>query len=127
VRDGRDVAASFRTLAWGPKNTRQAARRWRMRMAARRNFDAGRLQYKELRYEDLIQSPVNTLKGVFEFLGIDADSEEIVSSFNVYDHRLGAWRHTFSNRDRAAFAGEAGKLLIELGYEKDYGWSHGRE
>ncbi|MGH8546852.1 MAG: sulfotransferase, partial [Gammaproteobacteria bacterium] len=28
VRDGRDVATSFRTLTWGPKDVREAARRW---------------------------------------------------------------------------------------------------
>jgi hypothetical protein len=122
VRDGRDVAASFRTLAWGPKDIGQAARRWRNRMEAREDFDSSRLKYREVRYEDLIQSPANSLKDIFEFLGINADSEEIVSKFKVYDHRLGAWRNIFTKEDRTAFAREAGKLLIELGYEKDHGW-----
>lgn len=122
VRDGRDVAASFRTLAWGPKDAGQGARRWRNRMEASKDFDPSQLKYRELRYEDLIQSPANSLKDIFEFLGMTADCEEIVSKFNVYDHRLGAWRKVFDNEDRTAFAKEAGELLIELGYEKDHGW-----
>jgi hypothetical protein len=109
-------------LAWGPKNTGRAARRWRNRMEARKEFDSKRLQYKEVRYEDLIQSPTNSLKEIFEFLGMNADAGEIVSKFKIYDHRLGTWRKLFSKQDRKAFAKEAGELLIELGYERDGRW-----
>ena len=48
--------------------------------------------------------------------------DEILSRFKVYDQRVGAWRSAFSLEDRKIFAKEAGDLLIELGYEKDYAW-----
>ena len=123
LRDGRDVAASNLSLQWGPASVRDAGRRWKkLVLQGRRNLDLDRLKYRELRYEDLIESPGQVLRGIFSFLGLSADVDEILSRFKVYDQRVGAWRSAFSLEDRKIFAKEAGDLLIELGYEKDYAW-----
>ena len=34
----------------------------------------------------------------------------------------GDWRAAFTGGDRRVFKGEAGDLLVELGYEKDHAW-----
>ena len=122
VRDGRDVAASNLSLSWGPDNVRDAARRWRECLEARKRMNPTQLSYLELHYEDLIEFPEETLKNIFAFLGLSGDTHEMLSQFKIYDQRVGAWRGAFTAEDRRAFAKEAGDLLIELGYEKDYRW-----
>jgi hypothetical protein len=123
VRDGRDVAASFRTLSWGPKNIAAAARRWKSRLSGRNRVDTGRLQYMELHYEDLIRSPEETLDRVLQFVGLPPGAGDILKGFNVYDHRVGAWRDTLGADEKKIFDREAGDLLIELGYERDHSWA----
>jgi hypothetical protein len=123
VRDGRDVAASFRTLSWGPKNIAAAARRWKNRLSARKRVDPARLQYMELHYEDLIRSSAETLDRVLKFLGLQASSVDILKNFNLYDHRVGAWRDILGAEEKRIFDREAGDLLVELGYEQDHSWA----
>jgi Sulfotransferase family len=123
VRDGRDVTASNLSLAWGPKDVRSAARRWKRRLASRKRFDPEQLHYLEVRYEDLIRSPSEVLHNLFSFLDVDvAPIAMILSSFHLYDQKIGAWRSVFSRKDREIFAQECGELLIELGYEQDGSW-----
>lgn len=123
VRDGRDVAASFRTLSWGPKNIADAARRWKNRLSARKRVDSARLQYMELHYEDLIRLPEETLNRVLKFLELQTSSADILKQFNLYDHRVGAWRDILGAEEKRIFDREAGDLLIELGYEQDHSWA----
>jgi hypothetical protein len=123
LRDGRDVAASFRTLSWGPKNIAAAARRWRNRMSARNRVDVARLQYMEVRYEDLVRAPEENLARVVEFLGLQNNSTEILKHFDLYGHRIGAWRDALTPAEKRIFDREAGDLLIELEYERDHSWA----
>ncbi|MGH7823896.1 MAG: sulfotransferase family protein [Candidatus Binatia bacterium] len=122
VRDGRDVAASFRTLSWGPRDVRQAARRWRDRLSQRKRFDSRRLSYLEVHYEDLIKAPSEKLEMIMRFLELEGSTEDVVGRLPIYNYRVGAWRTAFSLNERKAFDQEAGELLIELGYEKDHSW-----
>jgi hypothetical protein len=123
VRDGRDVAASFRTLSWGPKNIAAAARRWKNRLSARKRADSAPLQYTEVHYEDLIRSPEETFGEVLKFLELQTSSADILKQFNLYDHRVGAWRDILQPEEKRIFDREAGDLLIELGYEQDHSWA----
>lgn len=123
VRDGRDVAASNLTLAWGPDTIKAAAARWKGRLVARKRFDPKRLAYMEVHYEDLIRSPAEALRRVCRFATLGSEPvDDIVSRFEIYDQSVGRWRAVLSPRDRTVFAKVAGDLLIELGYEKDYSW-----
>ena len=55
--------------------------------------------------------------------GIRPASSAIISRFK--GHRLQRWRDVFTVEDRAFFHGEAGELLIDLGYEESAGWVDG--
>src|SRR5207245_7905759 len=94
IRDGRDVSASFRALSWGPKDVRKAARRWKARMAARKRVNPDALGYLELRYEDLIRAPEAALEKVLDFLQLNGDPSEMLSSFKVYSQRVRSEEHT---------------------------------
>jgi hypothetical protein len=123
IRDGRDVAVSTLSQHWGPNNVRTAAQRWKkLLLAGRKGVDSSRLNYMELRYESLIDSPAATLTGVLDFLELDGDPKEMLSHFKLHDRSIGAWRTVFSRQDRKTFAEAAGDLLIELGYERDQSW-----
>jgi len=123
IRDGRDVSASFRSLSWGPKDVRKAARRWKARMAARKRVNPDALGYLELRYEDLIRAPEAALEKVLDFLQLNGDPSEMLSSFKVYSQRVGVWQTIFTTEEKHMFDDEAGDLLIELGYERDHDWA----
>ena len=116
------------------------------RMCARTVEDGPRLlgeNYAEVRYEDLLERPLEETGRLLRFLGAD-DSRQTVeccveaASFErltkgrergVEDSssffRKGVssdWKHVFSERDRQVFKEVAGDLLITLGYEKDDDW-----
>jgi len=74
VRDGRDVAASFLELRWADSMER-AALHWRHRVLRARAVGATlpSSRYLELRYEDLVERPEPTLRGLCAFLDLTYD------------------------------------------------------
>lgn len=99
--------------------------------------------YAEVRYEDLLERPVEETARLLEFLGADASRETVArcvesASFERWtkDRKRGQedstsflrkgvagdWRNVFTGRDRRVFKEIAGDLLIRLGYERDYDW-----
>jgi Sulfotransferase family len=123
IRDGRDVAVSNLSLAWGPNTVRDAARRWKsLLLDGRRTIKRQKLPCVDVRYEQLVDSPDQVLPRTFAGLGISAETDRILSLMPVFRGRCGVWREKFSREDRKVFAQEAGDLLIELGYETDYHW-----
>ena len=99
--------------------------------------------YAEVRYEDLLERPVEETGRLLRFLGAD-DGEETVercveaTSFERVSRGrkrgeedstsflrkgvAGDWKNVFTERDRRIFKEAAGDLLIELGYERDGDW-----
>jgi hypothetical protein len=123
IRDGRDVVVSNRSLGWGPKDIRGAARRWKsLIQKGRSDARSPRLGYMEVLYENLVASPRETMRRLGNFLALDGDSNGMADSIELSQHRGGAWRRTWSASQRREFAREAGDLLIELGYEKNDDW-----
>ncbi len=117
----------------------QLARRWSYRVG-KAHRDGTTLygeRYLEIRYEDLLQNPSDTLQRVFELLHArrgDALIERCIraSKFErVSDRRQGEedpgsffrkgvagdWRGVFTQRDREIYEGLARDRLIEMGYE----------
>ncbi|MEW6635664.1 MAG: sulfotransferase [Actinomycetota bacterium] len=117
----------------------QLARRWSHRVGkARRD---GRslygVRYLEIRYEDLLHNPHETLGRVLELLGarrgdeviercIKASSFERVSSRRQGEEDAGSffrkgvagdWRNVFTPRDREVYEEIAGEQLAAMGYE----------
>ncbi len=75
VRDGRDVALSYRSVAWGPSTVTDAALLWRRRVGrgrrAGRRLGPGR--YREVRYEDLVAEPERVARELCAFLDLAWD------------------------------------------------------
>ena len=124
---------SFQAYAEG------CARSWRMNIEKAREF--GRRypdRYFEFRYEDLQREPEATLEGILLFLGVDASPSMVEACLEAGSFQrlskgrnrgeedrcsffrkgvVGDWKNHFDEPSVRGFAGEAGLLLKELGYE----------
>jgi glycosyltransferase involved in cell wall biosynthesis len=120
---------------------RQIAVRWKRRTskASREGTDLFGENFLQLRYEDLLHSPEEVMRPVFELLGARAD-EEVVSQCvhnNSFERAAGRpkgaeqsesffrkgvagdWRTLFTQRDREVYEQVAGRTLVEMGYSLD--------
>ena len=137
VRDGRDVASSYATTAWGPQSVEESAVRWR-RSVRRGLHDGRRLgpgRYREVRYEALVAEPESELRTLCRFLELDWDdamlrypekAAEVITATRFPDaHQrllppptpgLRDWRRDMARQDVVRFEAIAGSVLDELGY-----------
>jgi len=143
IRDGRDIALSlkkmggFAPLPWDRSETNSLVAtalywEWMVRhgRAAGRRFPA---DYIEIRYEDLITNPRETLGKLGSFIDHDLDYDQIQraalgrlsetnSSFREEEskaeiHPLGRWKERLSAASVAAIEGTVGDCLEENGYQ----------
>lgn len=70
IRDGRDAIASLKRMPWWKQNSIFAMLNWqeaiRKGQIAKRKYSSG--QFIEIRYEDLIFDPINSINTVCQFL-----------------------------------------------------------
>jgi Sulfotransferase domain len=124
---------------------RGAARSWNTRVGKTAQDGPALLgpNYTEVRYEDLLERPIEEVGRLARFLGADTSEkavrqavgsasfeklskgrergQEDTSSF--YRKGIaGDWNNYFTERDREIYKEEAGELLIRLGYERDLDW-----
>lgn len=147
VRDGRDVALS--TLHWAREGNKGPGRFqlwsksplascalwWRWQVSAGRldGEGLGSERYHELKYEDLVNRPEQTLRDVTQFLELPFAAEMLsfhegkVRSGNGLSTKkawlpptpgLRDWRTQMSAGDIELFEAIAGDLLSTLGYER---------
>jgi Sulfotransferase family len=139
IRDGRDVALSYERQGWAhplpwDRNDRLGVAglywEWLIREGRRQAKQLG-ADYCEVRFEELIAKPQNTLNELGSFIDHDLDYQRIqragigsVSEPNTsFSGEPGAsfapierWKSKMSTEQIAAFEGLAGEALAELGY-----------
>jgi len=151
VRDGRDVACSLTKMNWTDfrgrilpyvENIENAIRYW-VQVVSRALQDAKHpsLQGKVMivHYEELVCHPEEVMREVLTFLdepwiddvlnytAVKRENEPVESSTGQVAHKpysssIGRWRREFDSTNVNIVKGIAGRLLIELGYEKDIDW-----
>jgi hypothetical protein len=151
IRDGRDVVCSLLTMNWiNPqtgqrvdytRDSRKAAEYWVSAVTMGRRAGANpaiRPRYLEIKYEDLVISPEDTLRRLLIHIGEPWDptvlayyekernlagesSAEQVSK-PLYTGSAGRWKKDLAVAERKAIKEVAGKLLVELGYASDLEW-----
>jgi len=127
------------------KTLRRAAEGWASRVAT--TIEAGPSlfgdNYKEVRYEDLLERPHQEMTELARFLGVETREDFIEQAVNSASFETlskgrergeedatsffrkgvaGDWRNVFTVRDRELYKEVAGDLLVRLGYEKDHDW-----
>jgi hypothetical protein len=98
--------------------------------------------YTEVRYENLLERPVEEARRLLNFLGADGSEETAkrcveMAGFERKSNRergqedsssrlrkgvVGDWKNVFTEEDQRIFKEIAGDLLIQLGYEEDNNW-----
>ena len=74
IRDGRDVALSFRETWFAPtRDLAGLARHWAAQIRSTRQQAAGLDCYTEVRYEDLLAEPADALRRICTAIGLDYD------------------------------------------------------
>jgi hypothetical protein len=133
IRDGRDVALSLfgRQHDFSVYNTYFAAEYWESYLEKGRAFGAQLPsdQYMELRYEDLLAQPEDSMQRICAFLG-ETYSPELFAVESVDDpgktplvheplkaDNAGKWRSKMTPAQIRAFESVAGKTLREFGYD----------
>jgi hypothetical protein len=148
VRDGRDVALSAlqwarpdkgpgRFALWPEDPVAVCALWWRWQVTSGRTGGRGLgSRYQEVRYEDLVARPRETVKSLCLFLQLPFAPEML--AYHLGRHReqpglsaknawlpptpgLRDWRSQMSERDAEVFEALAGDLLSSLGYERATG------
>ncbi|HEY5873066.1 MAG TPA: sulfotransferase [Gaiellaceae bacterium] len=141
IRDGRDAALSFVqmpegtfTRTWAhPRTAAGFACLWRKEVADARALGRrlGASRYREVRYENLVASPDETVREVCAFAAIPFEQPmldytgAVDVSAKPHQQRLltpptrgvRSWREDMSADDVVAFESVAGDLLSELGYD----------
>ena len=138
IRDGRDCALSLERQRWLPtcpwdRGAAVAAVYWEWMVRA--GQASGRLfpqDYLEVRFEDLIDAPAETLKRVGLFIDHDLSYDRVVknpvhsmyvpnTSFgrnaNDFFDPVGRWRSPLAAADARSCEGVVGPLLKALGYD----------
>jgi hypothetical protein len=140
IRDGRDVAVSYRAVDFGPKRVFSTAVHWRQRTLTGRASGnlAGAERYCEIRYEDLVERPEQECRRLCGFLG-EAFSPQMLT-FHEYNRRMGlvpkhrlawhsrtlepitqarvgVWKQQISQRELIIFEAVARGALERFGYE----------
>src|SRR5207244_11913374 len=85
IRDGRDVARSLVSHDWGPSSITEAAERWRAAITAAREA-APAERYREVRYEDVLERPDETIAALYDWLGLKYDDrilDEVLAEARV--------------------------------------------
>jgi hypothetical protein len=115
--------------------------RWNRRTskAAREGTELFGDSFLQLRYEDLLLGPEESMRAVFELLGAQADREVVGrcvenNSFERAAGRpkgveesksffrkgvAGDWRGLFTQQDREVYEQVAGRTLVDMGYSLD--------
>ncbi|HUY13310.1 MAG TPA: sulfotransferase [Terriglobia bacterium] len=140
IRDGRDVALSYVRQGWVHPFPWDRKRKllvaglfweWMVRKGRENGQEIG-ADYSEVRYEDLVASPRETLAKLGQFIDHDLDYDRILASgigsvreantsfagesptkgFNP----LSRWKDKFDAGQLRSFEALVGTLLVELGY-----------
>ncbi|MFN2400259.1 MAG: sulfotransferase [Gemmatimonadaceae bacterium] len=140
IRDGRDAALSYEKQGWvhplpGDRQHTLLVAGLYWEWMIRRGRALGQTiptDYTEVRFEDLIARPRETLSRIGEFIEHDLDYDKIQSvaigsvtkpntSFSAPDSEgfnpVGRWRNLFSPDKAQAFEALVGPFLRELGYD----------
>ncbi len=139
IRDGRDVALSYVKQGWAypffwdkHEHLSVAGLFWEWIVGKGREFGRGLGQdYYELHYEDLVQTPHETLRKLGEFVGqklhydriqkvgigsVSEPNSSFTSDPSGGFHPIRRWEAKMSSAQLASFEALTGNFLQELGY-----------
>jgi hypothetical protein len=137
IRDGRDVALSYRAAPFGPKHVYHLAHRWVQYLSTAEKVQAvlGDSAFLQVRYEDIVTEPERELRRICNFLGEEfspamlafyrEDTDYPTDPRNEANLRrppladnIGKWRTRMTGRDLRIYEAVAGSYLERYGYPR---------
>jgi hypothetical protein len=137
VRDGRDLALSYKKAFFGPKHMYPIARRWvhYLKVAREAERALGKDSYLQIRYEDLLSDSEKVVRQICSFLREDFAPEMLESHESgvpyptdlhnqsnlrkpIISTNAGKWRTRMTKRDLRIFESVAGPFLSQYGYTR---------
>jgi hypothetical protein len=123
VRDGRDQTLSILKRDWGPANLYTGLRFW-SRLVTNGRHDGQNLKgrYLEIRYEDLLLHPEDTIPIIVNYI-FGQKSSELSSKVVNWVHStrklttVFGWENTMSNREAYMCEAAAGETLRSFDYQ----------
>jgi len=141
IRDGRDVACSFRKILVGEKHPYHLAQKWKSNYLTAKRIErlAGPSKFVTIKYESLISDPLSELNRIGQLLQIDI-SNNVLNYFSSQESKKTAeagymWRNVqkpvmkenfrnykneFNDDEIKIFENVAGEELQENGYELEF-------
>jgi hypothetical protein len=126
IRDGRDVAQSVVEIAFATDSPRVAARQWREAVERIREDKPLFGRYREVRYEELLDDPVEGTSALLRWIGLPVDETATAEIARRAQERVSEWNTTgpvgpgkwqrLPVRAQQEIIEEAGPLLNDLGY-----------
>ena len=117
MRDPRDVAASLQHRDWGPKSLEQVAiwqrdcyLKW---FEVKKNLQPS--SYYELKFEEWVQSPAQTIENISKYLDINVKS--VMNNFDLSAAHAGRWRNQFTPGQADLMQSILGDVLKRFGYQ----------
>lgn len=140
IRDGRAIASSVLNLDWGGLHTIPQIAQWWVRQIgyglAAENY-LGKAISKQVKYENLLLKPEETLKEICTFIGINYQVKMLkgndykVPSYTESQHKLigtkpdskqiTIWKKRLSSRQIEIFESSTQDILSYLGYTPEFG------
>ena len=136
IRDGRDVSVSWLSIWTGPVNLTQSAVNWMAHVERKRSWGKQNPErYLEVRYEELISDPKETLDNICAFAGISRDEDavpfhdsELASVLSrggphekvsqpLEPGNRGKWRSRMTPIEQSRFTALAHATLLSCGYD----------
>lgn len=137
LRDGRDVSLSWTNTWFGPADEVEAAAMWKRHVTGYRAWGAKHPhRYHEVRYEQFLSDPAQTLAGIGRFLGLEIQGDperahlggksQDIARNRTHHGKVGSkldpkncakWKQLMSEGEAARFGAVAGDCLCSCGYE----------
>ena len=117
-RDPRDIVASLLRQWWGPSDVGSCIEYYRMRhhkwQQIRTEIHAQHLDSRliEVRFEELVEKPVQTLDRIFDRFGL----KPIRLSIDATRAHIGQWKTQFDDEQRRQLNEELHHELVECRY-----------
>lgn len=150
IRDGRDVVGSIiktgQKTGWFQTDIKGATQTWTEYVLKAREASRFDDRYMEVRYEDLTNDGVATLRTAFNFCEIDVTDDTVAEIYNSHSFeamkkkrqspeasvqtleahyrkgQIGTWRDDLSLLQLLEFDDAMHNLLLELGYVQSLNW-----
>jgi hypothetical protein len=120
VRDGRDVALSLLEKNWGPNNIYTCARYWKRLNKEQPLFERLKEQgqFISVIYEELLDSPEDHVRKIYDFLGEKIDDKKIIGfARTVKSANYQKWKVKLNKGQLQLFDNVSGDTLARFGYE----------